>query len=152
MDWTEEQWRQHKPPPGQRGVSATTPRSLIIYARRQAEDLAFGRGWHVEYPRDTWRLRNLGIDDPIAHVRFGGIPQPWLKELAKRWCRWRLATGLSAGIPARGARVLTRFAAWLAGPDVNVTGRAGPWCGDLGFRAAGPACQGGGWAGRLPWA
>jgi integrase len=99
------------------GVSATTPRSLIIYARRQAEELAFGRGWDVEYPRDTWRLRNLGISDPIAHVRFGGIPQPWLKDLAKRWCRWRLATGLSAGLPARGARVLTHFGSWLAGHD-----------------------------------
>ena len=125
LDWDEDRWRQHKPPPGQPGVSATTPRSLIIYARRQAEDLASGRGWEVEYPRDTWRLRNLGIDDPTAHVRFGGIPQPWLKDLAKRWCRHRLATGLSAGIPARGARVLTRFAAWLASPDINVTGITG---------------------------
>ena len=94
LDWDEDRWRQHKPPPGQPGVTATTPRSLIIYARRQVEELAFGRGWDVEYPRDTWRLRNLGISDPIAHVRFGGIPQPWLKDLAKRWCRWRLATGL----------------------------------------------------------
>jgi integrase len=117
LDWDEDRWRQHKPPPGQPGVSATTPRSLITYARRQAEELAFGRGWDVEYPRDTWRLRNLGINDPIAHVRFGGIPQPWLKDLAKRWCRHRLATGLSAGLPARGARVLTHFGSWLAGQD-----------------------------------
>jgi integrase len=102
-------------------VSATTPRSLIIYARRQAEELAFGRGWDVEYPRDTWRLRNLGISDPTAHVRFGGIPQPWLKDLAKRWCRHRLATGLSAGLPARGARVLTHFGTWLAGQDENTS-------------------------------
>ena len=119
LDWDENRWRQHKPPPGQPGVSATTPRSLIIYARRQVEELAFGRGWDVEYPRDTWRLRNLGINDPIAHVRFGGIPQPWLKDLAKRWCRWRLATGLSAGLPARGARVLAHFGTWLAGQDEN---------------------------------
>jgi integrase len=119
LDWDENQWRQHKPPPGQPGVSATTPRSLIIYARRQIEELAFGRGWDVEYPRDTWRLRNLGISDPIAHVRFGGIPQPWLKDLAKRWCRHRLAVGLSAGLPARGARVLARFGTWLAGQGEN---------------------------------
>ena len=119
LDWDEGRWRQHKPPPGQPGVTATTPRSLIIYARRQAEELAFGRGWDVEYPRDTWRLRNLGIHDPIANVRFGGIPQPWLKDLAKRWCRWRLATGLSPGSPARGARVLAHFGTWLAGQDEN---------------------------------
>ncbi len=125
LDWTEEQWRQHKPPPGPPGTSATTPRPLIIYARRQVEDLAYGRGWEVEYPRDTWRLRNLGIDDPIAHVRFGGITQPWLTEPAKRWARWRLTTGLSPGIAARGARVTGRFAAWLASPAVNVTSIAG---------------------------
>jgi integrase len=125
LELTEEQWRRHRPPPGPPGTSATAPRSLIIYARRQAEDLAFGRGWDVEYPRDTWRLRNLGIDDPIAHIRFGGIPQPWLRELAKRWARWRLAAGLSAGIPARGTRVIARFAAWLAGPEVNVTSITG---------------------------
>jgi integrase len=125
LDWDEDRWRQHKPPPGQPGVSATTPRSLIIYTRRQAEELAFGRGWDVEYPRDTWRLRNLGINDPIAHVRFGGIPQPWLKDLAKRWCRWRLATGLSAGLPARGARVLAHFGSWLAGQDENAAGIKG---------------------------
>ena len=119
LDWDEDRWRQHKPPPGQPGVSATTPRSLIIHARRQVEDLAFGRGWDVEYPRDTWRLRNLGIHDPIANVRFGGIPQPWLKNLAKRWCRHRLATGLSPGSPARGARVLAHFGTWLAGQDEN---------------------------------
>jgi integrase len=119
LDWDEDRWRQHKPPPGQPGVSATTPRSLIIYARRQVEELAFGRGWDVEYPRDTWRLRSLGISDPIANVRFGGIPQPWLKDLAKRWCRWRLATGLSPGSPARGARVLSHFGTWLAGQDEN---------------------------------
>ncbi len=115
LDWDEDRWRQHEPPPGLPRVTATAPRSLITYARRQAEELAFGRGWDVEYPRDTWRLRNLGIIDPIANVRFGGIPQPWLKELAKRWCRWRLSIGLSPGSPARSARVLAHFGTWLAG-------------------------------------
>ena len=62
LDRDEKQWR-HTSPPGQPGVSATHARSLIIYARRRIEELAFGRGWDVEYPRDTWRLRNLGISD-----------------------------------------------------------------------------------------
>src|SRR5260370_27883053 len=121
LDWTEEQWRARKLPPGPPGTSSTAPRPLIIYARRQIENLAYGRGWDVESPRDTWRLRTLGIEDPIAHVRFGGIAQPWLKELAKRWARWRLTTGLSPGIAARGARVVSRFAAYLARPAVNIT-------------------------------
>jgi integrase len=125
LDWDEGQWQRHEPPSAPRGASAGAGRALIIYARRQAEGLAFGRGWDVEYPRDTWRLRNLGIDDPVATVRFGGIPQSWLKDLAKRWCRWRLAAGVSAGLPARGARVITRFGTWLASPGVSVTSVTG---------------------------
>jgi hypothetical protein len=27
-------------------------------------------------------------------LRFAAIPQPWLRDLAKRWVRWRLSTGL----------------------------------------------------------
>jgi integrase len=125
LDWDEDKWKHHKPQASWQGASVTAPRSPIIYARRQAEGLAFGRGWDVEYPRDTWRLRNLGIKDPAAHVRFGGIPQPWLKDLARRWCRWRLSTGISAGQAARGARVITRFGTWLARPSVSVTAVTG---------------------------
>ncbi|HVH80989.1 MAG TPA: tyrosine-type recombinase/integrase, partial [Stellaceae bacterium] len=78
------------------------------------EALAFGAGWDTEYPRDTWRLCNLGISQPQAAISFTEIPQPWLKELAKRHARWQLATGLSAGTAGSGTRAVTRFAAWLA--------------------------------------
>ena len=71
-------------------------------------------GWDTEYPRDIWRLCNLGIDQPEATISFAAIPQPWLKELAKRYTRWQLATGLSASTAGSGARAVTRFAAWLA--------------------------------------
>jgi hypothetical protein len=53
--------------------------------------------WDREYGRDVWRLSELGIHDRgIANISFTDIPQPWLKDLAKRWARWRLATGRSA--------------------------------------------------------
>ena len=48
-----------------------------------------------------------------------GIGQPWLRELAKRWVRWRLSTGL--GLEAGGGRpvvVITRFARFLA--DIGI--------------------------------
>jgi integrase len=125
LDWDEDQWRRHRAPGVRTFKSASPARALIIYARRQAEGLAFGRGWDAEYPRDAWRLRNLGIDSRAATIQFAGIPQPWLKDLAKRWCRYRLASGISAGEPARAARVIARFGAWLASPDVNVTSAAG---------------------------
>jgi integrase len=89
-------------------------RAFILDARRRIEALAFGSGWETEYPRDTWRLRNLGIDQPEATISFERISQPWLKALAKRWARWQLATGLSASTAGTGVRALTRFAGYLA--------------------------------------
>jgi hypothetical protein len=63
-------------------------------------------------------MRRLGYDGDRT-LRFIGIPQPWLRELTKRWVRWRLSTGLS--LEAGGGRpvvVLTRFARFLA--DIGV--------------------------------
>ena len=77
----------------------------------RVEALAFGASWDTEYPRDAWRLRNLGIDQPEATISFADIPQPWLRELAKRYARWQLATGLSALLP--GMKVM--FCAFGAG-------------------------------------
>jgi integrase len=129
LDWDEEQWQHYTPSPARAGDgplnARSLPRTLVIYARQQAEGLAFGRGWDIEYPRDTWRLRNLGIDGPTAHVRFGGIPQPWLRDLAKRWSRWRLSAGISGGTAARGARVIARLGTWLASQVPSVTAIAG---------------------------
>jgi integrase len=77
--------------------------------------------WDVEYDRDVWRLRKLGIDGRHrAHLRFEEIPQPWLKELAKRWARWRLTTGQVAEAAAVGIRAVTRFGVFLASPAVRV--------------------------------
>jgi hypothetical protein len=85
--------------------------------RQGAEDAA----WDKEYGRDVWRLRELGIKDRgIAHITFTGIPQPWLKNLAKRWARWRLSTGQVAETAALSVLAVRRFAAFLASPAVNV--------------------------------
>ena len=68
---------------------------MLIFARRQLEDLAdAGEGWDAEYGRDVWRLHNLGFGGR-QRLRFDRIPQPWLKQLVKRWARWRISTGLS---------------------------------------------------------
>ena len=68
----------------------SSERGLLSYAHRAVEDLARGHGWDAEYPRDTWRLRSLGFSGPYATLRFGRIPQQWLKDLAKQWTRSRL--------------------------------------------------------------
>jgi integrase len=117
LDWPEQTWKQRFPAPSN---TKMVQRALVIYARRAIEDLAFGRGWEVEYPRDLWRLRNLGIEGPRATIDFSKIAQPWLKELAKQWTRWRLAAGLGAHHAGYGATAIARLSAFLASAEVNV--------------------------------
>jgi len=117
LDWPEEAWRQRFPAPS---ANKKVQLALVIYARRAIEDLLCGRGWEVEYPRDTWRLRNLGIDGPRATINFDKIGQPWLKELAKRWTRWRLTTGLGPQQAGYGVLAIARLSAFLGSTDVNV--------------------------------
>jgi len=71
--------------------------------------------WDVEYDRDVWRLRLVGVQDVNrARISFEAIPQEWLKELAKRWARWRLVTGSGAASAASGTQAVTRFALFLS--------------------------------------
>jgi len=118
LDHCERQWRDAFPLP--RG-KASQQHGLLIYARRQIEDLAYGHGWELEYPRDVWRLRWLGIDDgPVANLKFDRIAQPWLKELAKRWIRGRLASGISSSHASSCTAAITRFGYFLSTLDGDV--------------------------------
>jgi integrase len=118
LQWPEAEWREHlQSAPAARKASGP----FLAYARRQVENLHHGTGWEIEYPREVWRLRNLGIEGAMATLRFGTITQPWLKDLAKRWARWRLTSGISVGSVATGLLAVTRFSAFLARPDIGVT-------------------------------
>ncbi len=120
LDWSQERWRAGF---GRPAPNDAAPRGLVIWGHRQLEDLADGAGWEVEYPRDVWRLRHLGLPTgggAPSHLRFDKIPQPWLNELAKRWVRWRLTTGLGTTAAARCVVAVTRFAVFLASPPVRV--------------------------------
>jgi hypothetical protein len=120
LDRGEQDWRDACPPHAARSQH---PVALVIYAHRKVTALAEGEGWDSEYPRDAWHLRRLGIDSQCATLQFGGIPQPWLRDLAKRWTRWRLSTGLEAQTCYRGVRALTRLAVVLS--ESGVTGTSG---------------------------
>lgn len=121
LEWPDELWRERlRTAPGARKASS----AFLAYARREVENLYYGAGWDVEYPRDVWRLRNLGITGTLAHLHFTAIGQPWLKDLAKRWTRWRLTCGLSLATVGAGLAAVTRFAAFLARPELGVTGLA----------------------------
>ena len=87
------------------------------------EDLREGGcRWDTEYPRDLWRLRALGVPGQQAAIRFGQIPQPWLKALAKRWARWRAAAGGRSDAIYQGIRAITRFGQFLAASKIPVQG------------------------------
>jgi integrase len=123
LDRDEDAWRQawldrfpRRKSPGH----GDSGRALLVYAWRKIEEIHVGRGWDVEYPRDAWRLRNLGVSEGPATVDFTGISQPWLKDLAKRWARWRLSSGTGAGSVIKGAIAVTRFSTFLASPAVSV--------------------------------
>jgi integrase len=116
LDRSEQDWRAACPPHAARSQH---PVALLAYAHRRVTALAEGEGWDNEYPRDTWHLRRLGIDSQCATLQFGGIPQPWLKDLARRWARWRLSTGLEAQTCYRGVRAVTRLASCLAAAGVT---------------------------------
>ena len=117
LDWPEDLWRQRI---GRPAPKDSNPRALLIFARRQLEDLAdAGEGWDAEYGREVWRLHNLGFGGR-QRLRFDRIPQPWLKQLVKRWARWRISTGLCLEASRRAVRAAERFAQFLASPAVNI--------------------------------
>ena len=111
LDRTEEGWAGSGP----RVTKVGGGRRFVLDARARIEQLAFGSGWDVEYPRDKWRLRNLGVQPgKTATIDFAPVSQPWLASLAKRWCRQRLSAGLSASDAGHGIRAIRRFSAFLA--------------------------------------
>jgi site-specific recombinase XerD len=93
---------------------------LQLHAGDRAGTAEYKNHWDVEYQRDVWRLRELGVKAKVAHILFDRIPQLWLKALAKRWARWRLSTGLGAESVTAGTRAITYFAEFLALPAVRV--------------------------------
>lgn len=70
-------------------------RRFLLDAIGYLRDLVDGTGWDAEYPRDVWLLRRLGYPGRDNVLRFTGITPIWLRQLTKRWVRWRLSTGTS---------------------------------------------------------
>jgi hypothetical protein len=69
-------------------ITSAKPHSGPPRTRRQGQARCPDSPWEQEYGRDVWRLGKLGIDDcRPAHISFENIPQPWLKDLARRWAR-----------------------------------------------------------------
>jgi site-specific recombinase XerD len=70
----------------------------------------------AEYAKDHWEASRLGVRAQRGRstVRFTGISQPWLRQAAKDWSRWRLATGCAWNTITASVTALNRFSAFLA--------------------------------------
>ena len=98
-------------------MTATAPR-LIPFNGDLVEDA---------YTADRWLADELGIVVRRGHetVRFTGIEQDWLRVAAKRWCRFRLATGSAYGTINSTAQGLTRFSQFLTERHPTVVDMSG---------------------------
>ena len=76
-------------------ASTRAPRAFLGYAIERLLDLRDGTGWDSEFERDVWRPRRLGIaGHDSARLDFTAVQPSWLRELTKRWCRWRMSCGV----------------------------------------------------------
>lgn len=104
----------------------TVPRAFVRFTFQRLDDLLQGEGWQAEFPRDVWLLRRLGYPrgSGPARLRFDRIAQPWLRELVKRWARWRLSAGLSIHHVERDVAALTHLSVFLAACEPHLPGPA----------------------------
>lgn len=92
-------------------------KALVRFILRCLEDLRDGGGWDAEYPRDVWQLRrlNLAREHGIVggSIHFDDIPQPWLRDLAKRYLRMRLTAGLHVTSVHRQRQCIAMLAGFI---------------------------------------
>lgn len=114
LDRTAEQWLAGM---GQLSKNYCSFNALVRFIVRCLEDLRDGGGWDAEYPRDVWQLRRLNLARERGNVtgsmRFDDIPQPWLRDLAKRHIRMRLSAGLNVIGVQRQRNVIAMLAAFI---------------------------------------
>lgn len=97
-------------------ASVNTPRAFLGYAIECLLDVRDGTGWDSEYQRDVWLLRRLGIaDHDGARLDFTAVQPLWLRELAKRWCRWRMSCGVGLGQLRKDRIALVRLSRLIPG-------------------------------------
>ena len=120
-------------PTGHRaGAACATPAPAAASARRAASGIELWDG-------DTWPVERLDPDGRYAHqptrrIYFADIEPEWLRALAKRWARWRLAAATQSPARCRGIhqRAAALLPTWLAADaacpaDAGARSRASCW-------------------------
>jgi integrase len=77
---------------------------------------AQGTSLDGEWAADHWDAGRLGVPFRRGRgaARFDTVTQGWLREPAKRWSRFRLATGCAFSTISSGALALSRFSYFLS--------------------------------------
>jgi integrase len=90
-------------------AASARPRPVLVHGQAAYLD--------GEYAGDHWNAQRLGVAARRGRqaARFDSITQDWLRDPAKRWSRFRLATGCAFATISAGALALSRFSAFLAG-------------------------------------
>jgi len=70
----------------------------------------------VLFASDHWSPKSMGQRAPAGRgaVSFVGIAQPWLRDAAKSYCRFRLGTGSAWSTVAAAADCLRRLSSYMA--------------------------------------
>lgn len=96
------------------------PLAWVRYCRRVLGRLRDERHDDEVWAWDTWPTERIDPDGRYAHqparrIYFADIEPDWLRELAKRWGRWRITTATkSPGLVAVATSSLRTFTSWLA--------------------------------------
>jgi integrase len=106
LDRTPESWMTYLGFSSERGY---IERRFLLDAIGYLRDVVEGTGWDAEFGRDVWLLRRLGFPGRDTTFQFTGIGPIWLRQLTKRWARWRLSTGISVGTVGADIRAITLF-------------------------------------------
>jgi integrase len=99
--------------------------ALVRYAYRHLTDLG-GIDLETEYANDVWIAARLGlhVTRPPRQIRFDTISQPWLRAVAKRWCRFRVGSGKTFGTVLIDARAIEWFSRFLTEQHRQATSEA----------------------------
>ncbi|WP_218018239.1 tyrosine-type recombinase/integrase [Nocardia shimofusensis] len=114
LDWDDAQWKAFcRPKPANYD---TLSLAFITDTRFELRALLIEADpWADQYPRQLWDLKHLGLNtEAVRRLRFGGITQPWLNELVRRWCRWRLSRELNPATVAINIRACQLLSEYLA--------------------------------------
>jgi integrase len=108
----------------------SNPLAWLRFVRQCALQLRARESGEQVWDWDTWPTDQLDVDarwahQPVRRIYFSDIDPVWLRELVKRWARWRLtsATKSPASI-ACSTSSIRRFCRWTEANDVALAAPA----------------------------